>query len=358
VDPGFDRRNLLTFDFSLADPAYTPERQLTFCNELLARLSALPSVKSAVASWPLPFSGGDPSSGFDIEGRTLAPGVSLVGRVHLVSPGYFRSLGMKVRDGRDFTDRDTLSSPQVAVVDEAFVRAYFPTENPLHKRFKPSMSMRKATPWREIVGVVNSTKEVGLAEDFQPQYYIPYAQLPGPSPQVIMKTAGDPLTLAAAIRKIVAAADGNVPVYDVRTMEELAASSIARERMNTFLFSIFGALALALAAVGIYGVANYSVSQTAHEIGIRMALGAQKRDVLSLTLHQALRNVAIGVAAGVAAVLALTRFLTGLLYGVRPADPVLLAGVCLGFAGVALCASYIPARRATKIDPASALRVE
>jgi putative ABC transport system permease protein len=358
VAPGFDHSNVLTFNLDLPSTQYTPERALAFFDDLLGRLKQLPDVNAAAASWPVPFAGGDPSSGFEVEGRQYRAGLMPSARVHIISPGYFQTMRIRMDGGRDFTDHDVMSSLPIAIVDEAFAQTYFPNENALHKRIRPGIAMSDVPPWREIVGIVNSTKERALAEDFQPQYYIPYAQLPGPEPGVVVKTAGSPLTIAPLLPRLLASMDKTVPVYDVRTMDERLSLSVESERFNAFLFGLFGILAAVLAAVGIYGVANCTVNQAVHEIGIRMALGAQAGDVLRLTLIKAARNVAIGIAAGIAVALTLSRLLTTLLYGVKPNDPAMLLAACTGFAIVALIASYIPARRATRIDPMAVLRNE
>ncbi len=357
VDPGFEPRNVLTFDLSLPVPPYTADRQLRFYEELLSKLNQLPQVKSAVAGWPVPFTI-SPSSGFEIEGRSFPPGYTPTARVHLVSPGYFRTLGMQLKVGRDFTDRDNLNSLPVAIVDEAFVQQFFPKTAVIGKQIKPSMSMSDTPPWRDIVGIVNSTKAIGLAEAFQPQYYIPYAQLPGPQPEAIVKIEGAPLAIIPAIRHAVRSIDKEVPVYDVKSMNEIISAVTSRERLNTILFGLFGALAVLLAAIGIYGVANYSVNRATHELGIRMALGAQARDVLMVTIAATLRYVAVGLIFGLVMIFSLTRLIGSLLYGVQPTDPVLITAACMVFIAVAAIATYIPARRATKVDPIVALRYE
>lgn len=358
VDPGINARDVLTFDLDLPTPPYTPDRATRFYGELISRLAALPGVRSAAAGWPLPFGGGNPSSQFELERRTFPPGYKPSARVHCVTPAYFHTLQMRLLEGREFTERDDMNSRPVVIVDDTFARQYFPNEDPIGKRIKPSISMSVEPPWREIVAVVNSTKLLGLAENFQAQYYIPYAQLPGPIPEMIVKTNGNALPIYSTIRSAVFSMDKNVPVYDIKSMDDLISASAGRERLNTLLFGIFGGLALLLASVGIYGVANYSVNRAVHEIGIRMALGAQSRDVLELALKTALSYVLAGVIAGIAITLALTRFMASFLYSVRPADPVILGVACALLAIVALIATYIPARRATKVDPMVALRYE
>jgi putative ABC transport system permease protein len=357
VDPGFDARDVLTFDLSLPVPPYTPDGQLQFYDGLLAQLKGLPQVKSAVSSWPVPFTI-DPTAGFEIEGRSFPPGYTPVALVHVVSPGYFHALGMQLRSGRDFTDRDVTASTPVVIVDEAFVREFFAADNAIRKKIKPSISMSYPPQWREVVGVVNSTKALGPADTFQPQYFIPYSQLSGPQPSIMAKIEGDPSAVIPAIRRIVASLDKHVPVYDVKSMNEIISSVTARERLNTILFALFGALAVLLAAVGIYGVTNYSVNRATHELGIRMALGAQARDVLLVAVMATMRYVALGLAIGLILTFGLTRLIASLLYGVGPTDPALMACACAVLLAVALVATYIPAHRATKIDPVTALRCD
>jgi putative ABC transport system permease protein len=357
VDPGFDARNVLTFDLSLPVPPYTPDSQLRFYDGLLYQLKGLPQVKSAVSSWPVPFTT-DPTAGFEIEGRSFPPGYTPAALVHVVSPGYFHALGMQLRSGRDFTDRDATASNPVVIVNEAFVREFFPADNAIHKRIKPSISMGDEAPWRDVVGVVNNTKALGPADTFQPQYYIPHAQLSGVQPAIVAKIEGDPSAVIPSIRRIITSLDKHVPVYDVKSMNEITSSVTARERLNTILFALFGGLAALLAAVGIYGVTNYSVNRATHELGIRMALGAQARDVLLVAITATMRYVALGLATGLILTFGLTRLIASLLYGVRPTDPLLIACACAVLLAVALVATYIPARRATRIDPVAALRCD
>ena len=356
ADPGFDPHGLLTFDFDLRGSENVQE--IEFYNQLLSQLQQTSGVKAAAATWPLPFSGDEPQSGIQIEGRTFPPGQAPTAPIRIVTPGYFGAVGMRLLQGRDFTEHDTLSSTQVMIVDEAFVHTYFPNENPMGKHVQASLTVKGAPPWREIVGVVNSTKEAGLAEDFRPQYYIPYPQLPGPQPSVVVKTEGDPQALAPAVRSIMNSMDKNVALYDVESMDSLATASAARERFNALLVGLFASLALTLAAIGIYGVMSYTVGQATREIGIRMALGARAADVMKLTIGGGLKNVIAGLALGLVAALALTRVMESLLYKIGANDPFTLLAVCVFFIIVATMACYIPARRATKVDPLIVLRYE
>jgi predicted permease len=357
VDPGFDPHNLLTFSLDLPSPPYTFAAQQHFVDQLLPRLRNLPGVRSAAVDWTLPFSGVYDSAGVDLEGRKFAPGYTPSIRLDALTPGYFRTMRIPLLRGRRFNDRDAASSLPVAIVNEAFALKYFPNENVVGKRIRPSISVGSTTPWREIVGVVGNTKLKGLAENFEPEYYLPFGQFPIFS-TIVLRTRDKPLTMVPAVRTVIASMDRNLPVYDVSTMENYLSSSVARSRFSTLLLGLFGALALLLAAVGIYGVVSYSVSQRTHEVGIRIALGADRQDVLQLILRRGMVLALIGVAIGVPAALGLTRFLSSLLYDVKPTDPRTFIAVALIMLGVALLACYIPARRAAKVDPMVALRHE
>jgi predicted permease len=357
VDPGFDPHNILTFSLDLPSPPYTRAAQKNFMDQLLPRLRSIPGVRSAAVDWTLPFSAEVDSAGVDFEGRRFAPGYTPSIRLDAVTPGYFRMMSIPLLRGRTFNDRDTASSLPVVMVNEAFARKYFPRGGVIGKRIRPTISVGSTLPWREIVGVVGNTKLGGLAENFQPEYYLPFAQFPVFN-TIVLRTQVKPLTLVPAARTVIASMDKNVPVYDVSTMENYLASSVARSRFSTLLLGLFGGLALVLSAIGIYGVVSYSVSQRTHEVGIRIALGAGRQDVLQLVLRQGMVLALIGIAIGIAVALGLTRFLSSLLYGVKPTDPVTFIAVSVILAGVALLACYIPARRAAKVDPVVALRHE
>ncbi len=320
VDPGFDTHNLLSFSLDLPSPPYNYAAQANFINRLLPRLRKLSGIRAAAADWTLPFSGEIDSAGVDFEGHTFAPGYTPSIRLDGVTPGYFRTMGIPLLEGRPFTNRDTASSLPVVIVNEALARKYYPNESVIGKRIRPRVSVTSATPWRDIVGVVGNTKLGGLAENFQPEYYLPFAQFPVFS-TIVLRTRGRPLTVLPAVRTVVASMDRNVPVYDVSTMGNYLSTSVARSRFSTLLLGLFGVLALVLAAVGIYGVVSYLVSQRTHEIGIRMALGADRADVLQLVIARGMLLAVVGVGFGIVGALALTRFLSGLLYGVKPTDP-------------------------------------
>ncbi|HEV2418079.1 MAG TPA: ABC transporter permease [Terriglobia bacterium] len=357
VDPGFEPHNLLSLKLDLPSPPYNDAAQANFINQLVPRLQKLPGVRSVAADWTLPFSGEIDSAGVDFEGRTFAPGYTPSIRVDGITPGYFRTMGIPLLQGRTFTNRDTASSLPVVIVNEALARKYYPNESVIGKQIRPSISATSATPWREIVGVVGNTKLGGLAENFQPEYYLPFAQFPIFS-TIVLRTQVEPLRLVPAVRTVITSMDENVPVYDVSTMGNYLASSVARSRFSTLLLGLFGGLALVLAAIGIYGVVSYSVSQRTHELGIRMALGAQKTDVLRMVIINGIKMALVGVGIGIVGALGLARFLSSLLYGVKSTDPLTFVIVSVLLTSVALLACYIPARRAAKVDPMVALRHE
>jgi predicted permease len=356
VSLGFDPNGLLTFTFDLPSPPYGNPETVSFMNELLPRLRALPGVTEAAADWSLPFSSAV-TTGVDFEGRTFAPGNTPVSIFDAATPSYFRTMEIPLLEGRIFTDGDNMKNPSVVIINEAFARHYFPDENPVGKRIKPSFSMTNDTPWREIVGVVGNTKLVDLSEDFRPEFYMPFAQVPNFS-AVILRARGDPLGLVSAVRTVLASLDKNLPIYDVETMADYMSSSIAAKRFITLLLGLFAVLALVLAAVGIYGVMAFSVSQRTRELGIRMALGADRQSVMRMVLWHGARLALVGVAIGIATALAVTRVLASFLFEVRATDPTTYGAVAILLVLVALAACYIPARRAMRVDPMVALRYE
>ncbi|MDQ3684029.1 MAG: ABC transporter permease [Acidobacteriota bacterium] len=364
VDPGFNAENLLTMQIARAAKQDEGRQVLNFFNQLEERIGALPGVEAVAVSSGLPFLGTSDTS-FAIEGRPKPePGKQPQTMFYNTSPNYLRAMGIRLVKGRFFTAQDTQRSPLVAVIDEEFARQQFPDEDPLGKRIAGNGDM----PAIEIVGVVAHVKHFGLdaaSETIKPQLYLAFNQIPDKFlPQVagrmnvVVRTASDPMSVAAAVRREVQALDRNQPIYNVSTMEQTLDQSLATQRLATTLLALFAGVALILAAVGIYGVMAYSVTQRTHEIGIRMALGAQRGDVLKLVVSQGMLLALIGVGFGLIAAFLLTRLMASLLYGVSATDPVTFAGIALLLALVALIANYIPARRATKIDPMIALRYE
>jgi putative ABC transport system permease protein len=365
VDPGFDPENALTVSISLTERKYPEQdRQAAFYSRLIERVSALRGVQATGAATAVPFSdahwGGHMGRGFRIEGRTGDQAGNQGGASYYsVSPNYFRAMGIPLLRGRLFTEFDTKGAPRVAIINSTMANRYFPNEDPIGKRIQlTSMFNNDPEVYREIVGIVGDVKSNSLAQETPPQTYEPHTQEPFPFMTLVVRTAGDPTGLNEAIRREVLQLDKEQPVFRIETLDQLIATSTGHRRFSMMLFAVFAAAAIALASVGLYGVMSYAVTQRTHEVGIRMALGAQRRDVLGLILRQGLRLTLSGIAAGLIAAWAATRLLINLLYGVSATDPLTFAGVSLLLIGIALLACYIPARRATKVDPMVALRAD
>jgi putative ABC transport system permease protein len=359
VELGVNPERVLTAYFELPEQRYTQPQQFTgFYTRLLEGAQALPGVRAAALSNSLPPDRTDFSDGFGIEGRPAVPNQPpQIAYVIRVSPDYFRALGIALRDGRYFTATDTDAAPRVALINETLQRRFFPGENPIGKRLNTGSEQRPV--WNEIVGVVGDVKYNGLATEIQPAFYQPLAQAQSSGISLIMKTEiPDPSSLTAATRNIVRSVDSEVPLAYIGTMEQRLDTATAQPRFRAKLIALFAALALILACVGIYGVISYSVAQRTHEIGVRLALGAQSRDVLRLVAHQGLKLIFAGVGCGLLASLALTRLMQELLFGVSATDPWTFAAVAALLVSIALLACWIPARRATKVDPMIALRCE
>ena len=362
VRPGFDPDRVLTLRLSLPASRYdTFEKGDRFFDELASQLRAARGVRAVAATNALPFSGAGGSRSFRIEGRTeTRPGEAADEQLRIVTDGYFGAMRIPIVRGREFTARDTLASPRVAVINEAFARKHFAGQRALGSR----LAFTKDSPvWYEIVGVVGDVKHRGLDAPDRPELYVPYRQPLFSNWTVrpmyfMVRTDGDPLAAAAVVRRAIAHIDPDQPISDVRSMSARVERSLAARRFDTVLLGIFAALAASLAAVGVYGVSAYAVTERTHEIGVRLALGATRRDVLALVLRQGLGMAAAGAAAGVAVSLAVVRLIASQLYAVAPADPATFVAVPLMVILVALAACYLPARRATRVDPVFALRAE
>jgi predicted permease len=360
VDPGFRTDHLLTMKVELPEVKYADRaRRSAFYAELIRRIETLPGIKSAAVASNLPLTYNGDSITISIEGRPDPPPdqrPDVVTRV--ISPRYFATMGIQLQHGRDFSEQDRADSRGVVVISERTARHFWPGENPIGKRLKPGSSGNRR-PWLEIVGVVKDVRQMDLAAEPKLQMYLPYEQADFFQPNaLVIRTNINPLSLAATVRKTVWDIDKDQPVSNISSMEQVLSASVARQRFSMVLLGIFAALALVLAAVGIYGVMSYSVAQRTHEIGIRMALGAQRTDVMKLTVSQGMRLVVIGVIAGLVAAVMLTRVMSSLLFGISATDPVTFAAISLVLMSAALLASYIPAVRATKVDPMVALRYE
>lgn len=359
VERGFSSDNVLTMVVRLPARKYRKEEQMiAFFRQAEERIRALPSVRSAGAVNFLPFYGGlGSNTGFTIEGRPLpAPGEEPATDVRVADPGYFKAMGIPVLRGRNFTDDEATQARHVVLISEAMARKHFAGEDPLGKRITVDMAENPVPT--EIVGVVGDVKYESLVDETKPMVYFPPPDLPYPYMTLIIKTDGDPAAITAAVRREIQAIDPDQPISDVRTMNQVMAEAVARERFNTLLLGLFAVIATLIAAVGIFGVMNYSVTLRTREIGLRMALGAQQRDVLRLILKQGLLLTLIGMSIGVAGAIALTRVMSRLLFGVAATDPATFAAIVLLLSLVSLIACYVPARRATRVDPMTAMRYE
>jgi putative ABC transport system permease protein len=353
VDLGFDADNLLTMALRLPAGNYDNQRQLVFYDECLARVSAIPGVRSAALTMSLPIDGSQWDTGFQVDGKPVPPpGQQLTAAYTPVSANYFETLGIRLVRGRVFTAADTTDSAPVIVINESLARRIWPGEDPLGKRLKQGETLR------EVVGVVTDLKLNGVENATPMQFYAPLAQEPNGILGLAVRTTGNPLAAAASIEQAIHTVDKDLPVFRMRTMEQLLWNALAQRRLTLALLLSLAALALLLASVGIYGVISYAVRQRTNELGIRMALGAQRRDVLKLILTQGLKLALLGVGIGLLAALALSRWMEALLFEVRPTDPLTFAVIAAVLVLVALFACWIPAWRAAKVDPLVALRNE
>ena len=349
VDPGFRTENVLALSISLEDGKFAGPAEITrYQNRLLARIAELPGVTAVGGSKTLPLRGGGEPYDFAVEGREGR--VSPEAGTFIVTPGYFRSLEIPLLAGRDFTPRDGVDAPPAVIVNQALARRLWPEGGAVgrHVRFgeKPV----------EVIGVAGDVRHEALAKPPAPALYLPNSLAPRSTTKIFVRTAGDPLGLAGAVRRAIGEVDRDQPISDLAPLSQLVSEAVVRPRFTTLLLGIFGALALVLAALGTYGVVSYTVSRRTHEIGVRMALGAGRGRVLGMVVRQASALTLSGLAAGLLMALALTRWLSGLLYGVSATDPLAFFAPPAALALVALCASYLPARRAAGLDPLVALR--
>ncbi|HKE60605.1 MAG TPA: ABC transporter permease [Pyrinomonadaceae bacterium] len=356
VSPGFAPERILTTEISLPLARYKEPAQLnTFYEQLMAQVRNLPGVEAAGIGMSLPPNLLSISDTFTIEGAP--PGKSDPSSPDvIVSSGYFEALGIPLLAGRNFTEMDRADKPRVVIINQTFAHRYFPHESPIGKRMKTGGSERPNNPWMEIVGVVSDVKYEGLDVAPEPTYYEHYQQASWSETYLVVRSSSEPRALASGVRQAVWSLDKDLPVANVQTMEELLSESVARPRFRTFVFLVLGTLAIVLAVTGIYGVISYFVSQRTREIGIRVALGAQRRTVLHLVIRQGMTLALVGALLGLIAAFVLTRLLTGLLYEVEATDPLTFVSITILLLLVSLAACWIPARRAAKVDPLVALR--
>jgi putative ABC transport system permease protein len=355
VDPGFNADRLLTMRVSLPSQRYPQDRIITFSQQLRERLQSLPGAQSVALASDLPLSGVVSGGPIELEGQQPPPDGEIRMYRHRVTPGFFSTLGIPLVKGRDFTADDHAQAPGVVIISEAMARRHWPNEDPIGKR------LREAGPqWRSIVGVVGEVKyrELPQNPNADPDVYFPLPQRPNGNLFLAIRSDVDPNSMIAAVRGVLRELDADLPAYDVMTMAERVVNRTAQSRFGAWLLSLFGALALILAAVGIYSVMAYAVEQRSREIGVRVALGARAGDVLKMVIGQGMRLALLGVALGLGASLALTQLMKQLLFGVTAADPLTYGSLALLLTLVALVACWIPARRATKVDPVVALRME
>jgi putative ABC transport system permease protein len=358
IPQGFDSHGVLTAHVALPAKTYLKgDQQRAFYSQLMERLQSLPGVDSAGAGAILPMGGFEFITIVQVEGRppaefSMAP--SSTTAVNAVTPNFFSALRIPLKEGRYLNSQDAANATETTVVNEALVRRYFPNQDPLGHRIQMSGSKI----WRTIVGVVGDTRQLGPATEVSPELFIDFEQSPDPGMTLVIRTDANPMTLLPAVRAAVASIDRDVPVFGVETLDDMVATQVASQRFNTALLAAFAVLALLLAVVGIYGVMAYAVGQRTHEIGIRMALGALPENVMRMILAQGARLAILGVVLGLGAGISLTRVLRSLLFEVTPTDPMTFAVGALILFAAALAACWLPARRATRVDPLIALRFE
>jgi putative ABC transport system permease protein len=355
-DPGFRAAGLLTFEIGLPEAQYPVTRQTAFADELRERLEAIPGVRAVAAGRPLPQQGHEMRIAFDIEDRPVAAPDRPRSDAALVTPGFFTTLGIPLLRGRDFTERDGGDAPPVLVVNQAFARRFFPGEEVIGRRIRPGAGRTPVV--REIVGVVGDAAQAPLGTEPDPIYYFPYKQLPWGIGAIVVR-AEIPLAQAeAAAQAALARLDSQVPMYRVRTGEQLSAVAFSQMRFLTLLMGVFAGIALLLTGAGLYGVLSYTVARRRGEIGVRIALGAGRRAVLGLVFRQAMALVALGMLLGAAAAAVGGRLLRSAAVGVGAVDPLILLAACSVLAVVGVAAAYLPAARAAGVDPIEALRSE
>jgi len=359
VNAGFNPDGVLTAYIALPGAKYRPaEKRAAFFTQLLERVRGISGVQSAGTNSGLPLGGNNWGRSLTVEGfPVLSVGEAPAINHCVISPDYFAAMGIPILKGRDFDERDTREAQKVTIIDERLAREYWPKEDPIGKRirFGPPEDNE---PWHTIVGVVREVKHDRLDASTRMSVYLPFAQMPIGGSSLAIRSAGRPENITGAVRAQLRELDPDLPLTQVRPMTEVVARSVWQPRLYTALFGVFAAVALILATVGIYGVMSYAVTQRTREIGLRMALGAERKDVLKLVVGHGVVITAIGIGAGLAAAVGLTRLMSSLLFGVTTTDPITFAAVSVVLAGVALGACFVPAMRAARVDPMVALRYE
>ncbi|HYE71853.1 MAG TPA: ABC transporter permease, partial [Blastocatellia bacterium] len=360
VAPGLEPNNLLVMSISLPQQNlyYGPPEHPQFAHELQEQVGSIPGVLSVSAVSQLPIGGGAASRAFVIDGRPDPGSQNLPNaRYNIACPNYFKTMGIKLISGREFTEQDTENALGVIVINESLANQYWPNDNPIGKRIKIG-GFNSDNPWLTVVGVTQDVKQAGLDREAQREFFRPYNQAAWPVMTIVVRTASAPAGYVNQIKQALARIEPERPVSGIRTMDEVIDTSLGNRRFPMLLLSAFSLIALTLAAVGISGVVSFSVSQRTREIGIRMALGAQQGDVLRMVLKRSMIAALVGIGIGVIGSLALSKFLAGMLFEVKPMNPIVLSLVSLVLATVAFIACYLPARRAMKVDPLVALRYE
>ena len=361
ADLGFNPQHLLTAHFDLSETRYNPDQQDRFVQDLLGRIRALPGVTNAAGAIPLPLSDSLFFISFNLLDHPVDKANEPTAGFYVVAPGFFETLQIPLVRGRTFDARDQRNSAPVMIVTQEFARKYFPNEDPIGRRVKIGAGegvARENYKTREIVGIVGDIRNNDLQKPADAAYYIPLPQLMWGPPTLTIRTQGDPNAVASEVRKILTSMDPDAPLYGARTMEDYLALDLGRARFQTILLTVFAAIALLLTAVGLYGVMSYTVAQRTPEIGLRVALGANRQDVVGMILARSFRITGVGLLLGLLGAFGLTRLLSTVLYEVKPADPLTFIAVAVVLGGVSLLASYVPAWRAAKVDPMVALRYE
>jgi predicted permease len=359
VELGFNPEHLLTANFDLSQTRYNSDQQDQFYQELLRRVRTVPGVIAAGAAMPMPLSNDEWSISFNLLDHPAPKSDDPSAGFYIASPGLFQAMQVPLIGGRLFDERDQRNGPQVMIINQAFAQKFFPKEDPLGRRIKIGAGDGKGRPKeRTVVGIVGNVRSATLTQNPRAAYYVPLSQMIWSPPSLVIRTANNPLSVVEDVRKTLAGMDAEAPLFDVRSMDDVLALDLGEAKFQTLLLSVFAGIALLLTAIGLYGVMAYSVAQRTQEIGIRIALGASRSDVLRMVLHRGAILTGAGLLAGIVGALALTGFMEKMLFDTKPFDPMTIGAVSMILAAIALLASYLPARRATKVDPLVTLRVE